>query len=267
MDFTWTGTKLTWTCALSRPASNSILSNIFFGVARSHFGFTPEHCAVPRALLSSLPLKKAKPRIPLVDLPPTDIVPHTVLSCDACLYAGAVSYTPMSLKQLCLLWSQAYVFVSTHDAYSSAAVSNEIFLSTYHAVKWTPAVSYVWKHKEHIDFLEAAAALLAIKWAAQSGVSNQKLFLFTGSLVVFHVLRKGLSSSVLILLRCRKVASICIAYNDQLFVLYKPSKCNVADYATRNFSGMQTHEHCANVYKNPSATRQQSTRWATATLR
>lgn len=125
-----------------------------------------------------------------VDLP---FLP-TVLFCDCSLQDGTVSYTLIEEEELSSLWTHVYANLPVGDANSCSVSICKELRTIYEIAVYSSASYYIWKRENHIDVLEAAAALLAVECAVQNGVCNQKLFLFPDSLVVLCALQEGRSS-------------------------------------------------------------------------
>lgn len=100
--------------------------------------------------------------------------------------------------------------------------------------KWRVAFSHKWRKNEHINGLEAASAVMALEWIIKSRIRNSRVIMLTDSQVVQGALRKGRSSSIPILLRCRKFAALSIAHNIKICVAYIPSRLNPAGGPSRD---------------------------------
>ena len=94
-------------------------------------------------------------------------------------------------------------------------------------------MAHRWNHSEHINGLEAAAAVLALETAVRAGVRNKKLVMLTDSLVVLGAFQKGRSSSPTLLVRFRRFAALLLAHNIRVTMVYVRSENNPADVYTR----------------------------------
>ena len=102
-------------------------------------------------------------------------------------------------------------------------------------VSWSIIASSRWKYgSEHINSLELRAVSTAVKWSLSFPSSlGRKLLLFSDSLVAIGALRKGRSSSPLLLRRMRAISSWLLASGLRLLLYWIPSELNPADEPSR----------------------------------
>lgn len=108
------------------------------------------------------------------------------------------------------------------------------------AVAWTVVVSSAWRFaEEHINGLEMRAADAGVRWLLSSpSAAGATLTLITDSTVVAGALRKGRSSSPLLLRRLRRIGAALLAVGAALDVRFVRSAFNPADGPSRAWSGL-----------------------------
>ena len=217
--------KITWILVVHRPWL-AVFKSVFklFSPCITH---DVKHVS-PQAkrelfLLSSLP--------PLASLELLLPVSRLCVAFDASKTAGAVMYTFVSPAV-----SQAWFEASRKWSPPSQGSTNQLFPSPIGDLKrhlnelhWKTAFSHVWRSQEHINGLEAATAVLALIWIAQKGIRNKRMIILTDSTVVLGALQKGRSSSIPLLVRCRKFSALSLMYNIRPCLLHVPSALNPAD--------------------------------------
>ena len=105
--------------------------------------------------------------------------------------------------------------------------------------KWSTIVSAPVRFPQHINVLEAAALLLALRWVASLSNSHvsRKLILLIDSSVVFFSLRKGRSSSPKLLRILRRISALLLAMSIVPVPVWVPSHLNPADAPSRGQVG------------------------------
>jgi hypothetical protein len=91
-----------------------------------------------------------------------------------------------------------------------------------------------WEREEHINLLEARAALMAVRRAARSRSAwRKKILLVSDSKVTMGAFGKGRSSSHSLLRVCRRLGSIQLGLRMRIRVRYVHTSKNVADGPSR----------------------------------
>jgi hypothetical protein len=105
----------------------------------------------------------------------------------------------------------------------------------YRQSSWSVIASSRWKFgTEHINSLELRAFSTAIRWSLSFPSSlGQKLLVFSDSQVAIGALRKGRSSSPLLLRRLRAISAWLLASGVRLLLYWTPSEDNPADEPSR----------------------------------
>lgn len=100
---------------------------------------------------------------------------------------------------------------------------------------WSVIAASRWKYgTEHINALELRALATAVKWSLSFPSSpGRKLLIFSDSQVAIGALRKGRSSSPLLLRRLRAISSWLLASGLRLLLYWIPSEDNPADDPSR----------------------------------
>ena len=116
---------------------------------------------------------------------------------------------------------------------ASPLISSDI--SDYSPFSWSVIASSRWKNgSEHINSFELRAVSTAIRWSLSFPSSlGRKLVLFSDSQVAIGSLRKGRSSSPLLLRRLRAISSWLLASGLRLLLYWTPSEDNPADEPSR----------------------------------
>jgi hypothetical protein len=105
----------------------------------------------------------------------------------------------------------------------------------YRESSWSVIASSRWKFgAEHINSLELRAFSTAVRWSLSFPYSlGQKLLVFSDSQVAIGALRKGRSSSPLLLRRLRATSAWLLASGLRLLIYWTPSEDNPADEPSR----------------------------------
>lgn len=100
---------------------------------------------------------------------------------------------------------------------------------------WNVVVSSRWRFAtEHINSYELRAVSTAVRWSlSYPSSTGRKLLIFSDSLVAVGSLRKGRSSSPLLLRRLRTISSWLLAGGLRLLLYWIPSELNPADEPSR----------------------------------
>jgi hypothetical protein len=101
---------------------------------------------------------------------------------------------------------------------------------------WGHVVASKFRHKAHINVLEAAAALTAIRRAVKDERRGKKFVVFGDSAAVIAALTKGRCSSFTLLVAVRRVMALVLASGSRPRYVWIPSKANPADEPSRAFS-------------------------------
>jgi hypothetical protein len=101
--------------------------------------------------------------------------------------------------------------------------------------RWSTIISSLWRYDdEHINALEMRAVVLAARWILSHPSSiRSRTLLIVDSSVVYYILRKGRSSSALLLRVYRRLAAFLLAADIYLVPCWVPSAHNPADDASR----------------------------------
>ena len=120
-------------------------------------------------------------------------ISSTVIAFDASLEAGAVTKTVLQADLASSLWNQAQAARCTNTLSQNHELP--IVKLIANTCTWEKTLCHRWLQKEHINNLEAAAAILALEAAIRGGARNQRVIMLTDSLVVLGALQKGRYSS------------------------------------------------------------------------
>lgn len=100
--------------------------------------------------------------------------------------------------------------------------------------RWSDIVASRWRFPDHINVLEIRAVSAAVRWALKFPNSlGHRLHILSDSQVAIGALRKGRSSSPVLLRRLRSVAAWLLASGVRLLLSWIPSECNPADEPSR----------------------------------
>ena len=103
-------------------------------------------------------------------------------------------------------------------------------------MEWEHVVASRFRHKAHINVLEAAAALTTIRRAARDERKGKKFMVFGDSAAVIAALTKGRCSSFTLLVAVRRIMAVVLATGSRPKFVWIPSKANPADEPSRAFS-------------------------------
>ena len=213
--------RLVWLSLLNRPALSNFLNVFNIQKEESHAETTIINEKIRREFLMAyalLPLCRLNTKMPLSNL---------VICFDASLSHGGVVAATGNQDEVTALF----------NAYSQNILSGSVLRNLTAFIRsrtWTHVKQKRWKKKEPIYALEAATAVLSLIWAVSEGISNTKIIIITDSEAVKFAMAKGRFSVLPMLLRCRCVALLCIAYNIRVKWIYINSADNPADVYTRS---------------------------------
>ena len=169
----------------------------------------------------------------------TPFYPHLV-AFDASNHAGAAVYPTPSPHVLAALWRpRSYTRIPNdivNENEHKWGSSSTLPTPSWRDSQWSLCFIYKWKQISHINILEAMAAKMAITWAIQNGARHCWVVLLTDSLVVKGALEKGTSSSIPILMQCRKIAALALHYKLRLSLIHVSFNDNPADGPSRIYS-------------------------------
>lgn len=100
--------------------------------------------------------------------------------------------------------------------------------------KWTLAFAHTWTRREHINALEASAALMGLEWAVSHDIVGYRVLLLSDSMFVLGALTKGRSSSSRLSLYCCRLAALSLAHDFVSTFCYVSTQCNPADGPSRS---------------------------------
>jgi hypothetical protein len=105
-----------------------------------------------------------------------------------------------------------------------------------HRANWEVILAYTFEHQEHINLLEAEAALSAMKVLTSQGElkNNSMVNFLVDSKAVVGAFAKGRSSSLALNRMARKMAAYILITGCQPKWIWIESKLNPADEASRN---------------------------------
>ena len=101
---------------------------------------------------------------------------------------------------------------------------------------WGHVVASKFRHKAHINVLEAAAGLTAIRRAAKDERRGRKFMVFGDSAAVTAALTKGRCSSFTLLVAVRRIMAVILATGSRPKFVWIPSESNPADEPSRAFA-------------------------------
>lgn len=149
-----------------------------------------------------------------------------VVSSDATPTHGAVVWAIATQHEVReLIASSRYIAGNDADA--------QHVVSFVQARRWRTAFVHSWEHDAHINALEMAAALMALRWLIRDGVQRKRAILLCDSTVAIGVLAKGRSSSPDLLRYARLTAALSLGHDVDLIPVYVPSASCPADPPSR----------------------------------
>lgn len=213
--------RITWIALGIRPSLASLLHCFRFLDSHPH-GNRATPAVAKRELFTILRI------LPLAHVKLHRGTWHTVVAFDASTNAAGVCFahpSPTSLDSLTK-------FASEDQAFRSRLTELKLHAHV-RSMRWRLAFSHTWKRAEHINALEAHAAVLAVEWAAAHPINGQRLVILSDSAVVIGALKKGRSSSPALALPCRRFAAVIIAHDLHPIFIHVPSESNPADGPSR----------------------------------
>lgn len=99
---------------------------------------------------------------------------------------------------------------------------------------WRVVLSYPWRHETHINELEAAAILIAVRWFATQQPCCRRVLLLSDSAVFLGVLATGRSSASPMMRYARHVGAVLLAHDLDLNLVHVPTDSNPADAPSRS---------------------------------
>jgi hypothetical protein len=112
-------------------------------------------------------------------------------------------------------------------------------ISTLNQHHWSTIIAHKWRFKEHINLLEARAALLTLLSslrARKNPFLSTRILLCIDNQVLYYALKKGRCSSPNLLLIIKKISSLLLSSSITLYPIWIPSELNPADRASRLYS-------------------------------
>lgn len=196
--------KLVWMAVLNRPLL-ACMQRVFAGGAEERQQTVQIKDAWEKELQTLFQL------LPLAAVRINMEISPMVVAFDASLKAGAVKKTFVGHKTARTLWdhTQAARCSNTIPPKDKLSIV-KLIANTY---SWKKVMSRNCTKQEHINGLEASAAVLALESAIRAGVHNQRIVMFTDSLAVIGALEKGQSLSPIIIVRFRRFMALALAHN------------------------------------------------------
>lgn len=224
--------KVIWMTIIHRSLL-SIFNNVFQVAAKDEHNYlTPaainEKSKRELFMISSL--------LPLAYVDLSCPISSFCIAFDASLVAGAVVWTCITPELAWSVWGDAQQRQQTNQSIQlhNTTIPTSSPLDRLLRSKWNTAFVHKWRKLEHINGLEAAAAVMALEWAIKKGVKNARVLFLTDSAVVLGAFSKGRSSSIPMLLRCRKFSALSLSFNIRACLIHIPTSRNPADGPTRN---------------------------------
>ena len=167
---------------------------------------------------------------PLIEVDLHDPIASTVVAFDASKRGGGVVYSPLGpdVQELAALRT----LEDWHTQPGQKAA--EDLLGRLARQKWRLALATEWRQEAHINELEASTGVLALRWAARSGLFRGRRVLFlTDSRVVLGAFKKGRSSSRRLNHHCKRVAALSFVSGIRPVWSWIPTELNPADAPSR----------------------------------
>ena len=160
---------------------------------------------------------------------------HKHVRIEGQLTKGSAVYCPGLAAALAELFAKhlraSYAFHSRNslraDGHESMFV-NELVKTA----EWEVSAAWKWTGSSHINVLELASALQAVKRIAARG--GGRAILLLDSNVALQTIAKGRSSARSLTNLLRKICSLCLAFGISLSVHFCPTRLNVADDPSRS---------------------------------
>ncbi len=145
---------------------------------------------------------------------------------------GLAPLLTSSLEDRVLPWTVATD--ASETGLGVVATTDRVELSDPGDARWSDIVASRWRFPDHINVLEIRAVSAAVRWALKFPNSfGHRLCILSDSQVAIGALRKGRSSSPVLLRRLRSVASWLLASGVRLLLSWIPSELNPADEPSR----------------------------------
>ena len=145
---------------------------------------------------------------------------------------GLAPLLTSSLEDRVFPWSLATD--ASETGLGVVATADRVEQSDLADARWSDIVASRWRFPDHINVLEIRAVSAAVRWALKFPSSlGHRLRVFSDSQVAIGALRKGRSSSPVLLRRLRSVASWLLASGVRLLLSWIPSESNPADEPSR----------------------------------
>jgi hypothetical protein len=102
---------------------------------------------------------------------------------------------------------------------------------------WRVVASYKWSRSRHINLLELSALTTSVRWAlSYRDRATSDCLILSDSAVVVGAVRKGRSSSFVILRALRRLTALVLSSSLNLCLWWVPTKHNPADEPSRRFA-------------------------------
>lgn len=99
--------------------------------------------------------------------------------------------------------------------------------------RWRTKLSYPWRYHAHINELEAATVLIALRWFVIAHGGGCRVVLLSDSAVFLGVLETGRSSHTSVMRYARHVGAILLTHDIDLLLINVPTDVNPADGPSR----------------------------------
>lgn len=165
---------------------------------------------------------------------PSITVSHIEITLDASQLVGAVMFAEFPSETCERLWLLSEK--RRHTCPCNSSTSNPFSSSVesiFSLCNWKLAVVRKWMKHENINGLEAATCVMALNWLINRGIRSCRVVFFTDSMVALGAFIKGRSSSIPILLRCRRMAGLEISAQIRPAFLHIFSELNADDKPSR----------------------------------
>jgi hypothetical protein len=103
--------------------------------------------------------------------------------------------------------------------------------------RWKESFRWKWEKEEHINILESAAVVTAIRHKCRrTSAWGKRHLVMVDSQVALGALTKGRSSRPGVNLACRRLGALSLAHQIKLYMRWVPTKRNLADGPSRGFA-------------------------------